>query len=365
MKIGARVFKTGLAIIISVYLSSLIIPDNSPSLAAVAAITTTMPSVKQSYNVFMRRVVSNTIGGIVAVFLMSTIGNSPVAVGVGVMITIAILNSLKLSDVISLASITVVVIMLSTNPNYVLIAIYRVLETVIGVLVSFFVNWIIYPPQYDQVFYDMLTETTNEMLVAIRSSLRRNTNFTIMHQDHKELEKKVSRIENYFSLMREEVIIQKKRRPVVARRLVIFRHMVRLTKRTFSLVRVFHKNDHVYNDFDPTLRKLVRERMETLLSAHEQILLKFSGRVPPDEVRFIEQPMSWRDQYLEKFFEQAQTHLHTDEEYATEVNGVIHIMSAIYRYEEEINKLNNLIRIYLKRYNIEDGLEDEPDLDEI
>ncbi|MBG9988544.1 aromatic acid exporter family protein [Aerococcaceae bacterium DSM 111176] len=365
MKIGARVFKTGLAIIISVYLSTWLIPDNSPSLAAVAAITTTMPSVKQSYDAFTKRVVSNTIGGLVGVFLMFTIGNSPVAIGVGVMLTIAILNALKLGDVITLAVITVVVIMLTTNPNFVLIAIYRVLETVIGVIISFLVNWIVYPPHYDQIFYETLTETTNEMLVSIRASLRQSTNFSIMHQDHKQLESKVSSIETYFSLMREEVIIDKRRRPIVARRLVIFRHMVRLTKRTFSMVRVFHKNDHVYNDFSPELRDLVRERMETLLSAHEQILLKFSGRVSPDEVRFIEQPMDWRDEYLEKFFEQAKIHLHNDDSYATEVNGVIHIMSSIYRYEEEINKLNNLIRIYLERYNIEDGLEDEPDLDEI
>lgn len=365
MKIGARVFKTGLAIMIAVYLSSWLIPDNSPALAAVAAITTTMPSVKQSYDAFSRRVVSNTIGGLVGVFLMFTIGNSPVAIGVGVILTIAILNSLKLGDVISLAVITSVVIMLSTNPNIILSATYRVLETVLGVLVSFFVNWIIYPPHYDQIFYDTLTEASNEMIVSIRASLRQSTNFSIMHQDHKQLESKVKQIDNYFSLMREEVILQKKRRPFVARRLVIFKHMVRLTKRTFSMVQVFHKNDHVYNDFDPELRILVRERMDTLLSAHEQILLKFSGRVPPDEVRFVEQSMAWRDEYLNKFLEQAKVQLHNDESFTTEVNGVIHIMSSIYKYEEEIIKLNNLIRIYLKRYNIEDGLEDEPDLDEI
>ena len=75
--------------------------------------------------------------------------------------------------------------------------------------------------------------------------------------------------------------------------------------------------------------------------------------------------MAWRDEYLNKFLEQAKVQLHNDESFTTEVNGVIHIMSSIYKYEEEIIKLNNLIRIYLKRYNIEDGLEDEPDLDEI
>lgn len=67
--------------------------------------------------------------------------------------------------------------------------------------------------------------------------------------------------------------------------------MVRLTKRTFSMVRVFHKNDHVYNDFSPELRDLVRERMETLLSAHEQILPNLVAGVSPDEVRFTDQPM--------------------------------------------------------------------------
>lgn len=360
MKIGARVFKTGIAIMISVYLSEFLIPDNSAALAAIAAITTTMPSVTQSFEAFRRRLFSNIIGGVVAVGLMYTIGNSPVAIGIAVMLTIAILNAIKLSDMISLAVITVVAVMLTTAPNFMLIAVYRVLETFIGVLVAFLVNWLIFPPKYDEIFYSTLTDTTNEMLVAIRASLRQNTNFNIMHQDHQQLEGKVKQIEAYFKLMRDELIINKKQRPVAARRLVIFKHMVRLTNRTFNLLRTMHKNDHVYSIFDTELRVMVRERIETLLSAHEQILLKFSGRVPANQVRFIEKPIEYRDDYLDHFFAEAKKQLHLEENYTTEVNGVIHIMSAIYLYEEEINKLNNLIRIYLERYEIVDALADDP-----
>ncbi|MGX7091337.1 FUSC family protein [Hutsoniella sourekii] len=355
MRIGARVLKTGLAIALAIFLSMLLIPDNSPSLAAIAAITTTLPSVKKSYDNFTKRVVANIIGGIIAVCMSLLIGENPLTIGIAAIICITILDSLKLNDVINLAVITVVAVMASSsrNPIY-LIALYRVLETIIGVTVSFLVNIFVYPPRYDQKFYEALTNFTNELLVLIRASLRKNLSFSIMHRDQVWAEKEYANIQTIFNLMRNEFIWSKSQRLVVARRLVVYRHMMQTLQATIALLGALHSYEHVYNAFSRELQDLIRERVELLMAAQEQILMKFSGRVSSEEVGYITVPDDYRQDYLKHFFDEAKLALEDHQAYGDiSVNGVIHIMSTIYTYEEEINSLNNILTIYAGRYQEE------------
>src|SRR5699024_12266009 len=105
---------TGLASSLATYLSMLLSPHNSAALAAIAAVTTTMPSVRKSFDMFTRRLVSNIIGGLVGVFMLFAIGSNPVAIGIAAVVTIAVLNALDLSDVLTVAVVTVAVLMLWT-----------------------------------------------------------------------------------------------------------------------------------------------------------------------------------------------------------------------------------------------------------
>ena len=350
MKIGARVLKTGLAIALATYLSMLLIPDNSAALAGIAAVTTTMPSVRKSFDMFYRRVFANIIGGLVGVFMLYAIGSNPVAIGIAAIVTIAVLNALDLSDVLSLAVITVVAVMLTQSDNYLFTATYRVLETIIGVLVSFIINWLVYPPQHDKPFYSTLVNLTNEVLIFIRATLRKNVTFSILHRDIQWARSEFDTLNTLFDLMNNEVIFSKSERMVKARRLVIYRQMIKTTECVVDLLNVLHSNDHVFQNFPVDIRILVRERVETLMVGHEQILLKFSGRVSATEVNFINPQKDFQQEFMKRFFDQAWDELDSDESYDNDSYGVIHIMSAIYYYEESLLKLNNILRIYKERY---------------
>ncbi|AXY25104.1 hypothetical protein CL176_03145 [Suicoccus acidiformans] len=356
MKIGARVLKTGLSITLSILISMYLIPDNSPALAGIAAITTTMQSVKKSYESFRNRLLANSIGGIVAVILSYTLGTNPVSIGIAAIILIGVLNALKLSDVLNLAVITVVAVMTSVSNNLALTALYRVLETFIGVTISFLINSLIYPPRYDQRFYDSLTNLTNEILILIRATLRQNITFSIMHQDIVWARNELKQVEQFFDLIRNEVILSKKERYVVARRLVIYRHMITATRATIRLLDTMHNQDAVFASFPDDLRLMIRERVELLMVAHEQVMMKLSGRVSAENVKFIRTPYAYREEYVQKFFDQAWKFLEDKERSNTDVNGVIHIMSAIYRYEESINNLNNILSIYARHYHSEENV---------
>ena len=351
MKIGARVLKTGLAITLSIYLSTLIIPENSAALAAIAAVTTTAPSVKKSFEMFKQRILANIIGGVVAVIMQLSLGSSPVSAGIGSILLITVLNALKLSDVLTLAVITLVAIMSSITDDPIYISAgYRVLETLIGVTVSFLINMIIHPPKYEQRFHQSIMDTCNELIVILRASLRKNIDFTIMGKDIEWANKSMAEIDSLYDLLHDELILSKQRRVERARRLVVLRHFTSTLRSMVALIDVIHKNDHVFKTFPVSFRSVIRKRLDILLDGHEQIILKFHGRVPVEAVQFIEVTPEYRSNYIKEFYKQTLLEIDQDDIYESEVNGVIHIMSAIYRYEEVLRTLNRIITIYRKEH---------------
>lgn len=346
MKIGARVLKTGIAIALSIYASLILLPGSTGALAGIAAGISTQPSVKKSFETFILRVFANTIGGITAVVMVFAIGNSPIAIGVTAIVTIAILNSVKLGDVISLTIVTSTVIMLSNTDDYIITAVLRVSETFLGVLISFLINWLIHPPKHDAQFFKILESTTNESLMLLRATLRKNTDFSIMNRDLKWLNRQMTQFSSLFELMRQEWIFSKKQRNEQARRLVIYRYMGKTTQAAIDLLHALHQGNQVYDDFPEEFLYLYRERIEILLTAHEQIIMKFYGKVPPEEVNYMAMNFEHRDEYLNMFFEQVRVIEQMKEKHLFEGNSVIHIMSASFRYEEHLDNLNRLIRTY-------------------
>lgn len=349
MKIGARVLKTGLAITLSIFASTLLFPDSTGALAGIAASLSTQPSVKKSFETFISRIVANTIGGLLAVLMIYAIGNTPIAVGVSAVLTIAILNVLKLSDVISLTIVTIVVIMLSTDPNYVMTAFSRVIETLLGVSISFVINLLIHPPKHDAQFFKTLESVTSEVLLLLRATLRKNTDFSILHRDLQWAKKQMGQFELLFRLISEEWIISKSERGARARRLVIYRYMGRTTRSAIDLLDALHKYSHIYNDFPDDFRTIFRERLETLITAHEQIIMKFYGKVSPESVNYMEMNRENREDYLDMFFSEAKNQEETKEHHQFEANGVTHIMAASFTYEENLTNLNRLVRNYKLR----------------
>ena len=346
MKIGARVLKTGIAITLSILASVYLIPSSDGMLAGIAAVYSTQPSVRKTFEIFMSRLASNTLGGIVAVIAVYTIGVHPIAVGIAAILTIAILNALKLDDVIGLAVVTLIVVMLGNGEDYQYInaAIIRVSETFIGVLITFLVNLLIFPPKYDVKFYHTLEYTTAETLIWIRSTLRRNSEYSVLDNDIKWGRRQVTKLHNLFALIRHEMSFNPKTRYQRLREITVYRQMLRTTESSIRLLTTFHRYEQKFHEFPDDMRISVRERIETLLSGHEQILMKFNGKVPPREVNFINLDPSMRYHYIEQFFEQV--HLQDARQVGPrfEGNGVIHILSVTHQYEEDLIKLNRLVR---------------------
>ena len=359
MRIGARVFKTGLAVTIAVIIAQLLFPGESPSLAGIGAITAMMPSMRTSYDIMRRRILSTTIGGLFSMAMLYIVGNDPMMIGITVILTIAFLNAIGLEDVLTLAGITVIVIMVKITDNHAWASSVRVLQTIIGVIVAFVVNLTLLRPKHDRTFYMTLIDLNNHMHMLIRSSLRKNADFSLMNEDLKWAKGEQKKLESLFDLMRNEVILDKQKRIPHLQRLVVYRHMINSSRATLVLMEMLHRYDHIIDTLSPQMRGVVRERIEMLMSGHEQILLKFTGRVPADEVQYINSKIEFRRQFIDVFYESAIRFIDADVGFHDYSQGLVHVLSAIYFYEEALVDLNTIIRIYKQRCtaNIEEDEE--------
>lgn len=354
MKIGARTFKTGLAIFLSLWIPTTFGMPEAATLAGISVITSMQPSVKKSFHTLRDRVFANTIGGVVAVIIASLFGNSLVMIGLASATLIALLHQLKLNNVIVLSTVTLIVIMMAqTQENLFYSAATRVLATIIGVFIAFGVNSFILPPKYDERLYHLTNQVTDDLTRFIRTSLRKNVQYAIMRTDLKHIDQSISKMKKYLTHVQDGELRRffAKKEYSLARLIVVYRQFIKTTETAYRLIEIFHQSENVVNHFPEELRVLVRERLDTLMTAHEQILLKWNDRILPDEVNFITYKSNLRKTFMEAFFNEAGMESENDYKQS---NTVIHIMSIVLEYEESLQHLNILVTSF-KKHHQEDG----------
>lgn len=345
MKLGARMFKTGLGVALSILIANWL-PFVEPGIPAFTAVIGLQQTVRGSIDTFFNRVIAAILGGIVAVFMVYFFGNSALVIGVTVMIFIAILNALKMPKVITLASITVVVIMLN-DPNFILeSAVARVVESLLGVTVSLLVNLFVLPPKYDAILYEEVNKTTNEVLVRLRAILRKNGEYSSLTSDIAWAQNHIVTAKSLFKLLKDENVWSKKKLPMLKRKLVVFRAFIAASEESLALLSVLHTHTNIMFQLPEELRIQIRERIETLCSAHEQIFLKFDGRISPLEVNFFKPTQVYRQELMETIFEYATLGQKATPEEFERSNALMLITGQLVSYEESLIHLNTLIRSY-------------------
>ena len=102
MKLGARILKTGVAIVLALFLAELLNLPNSV-FAGIAAIFAIQPSIYRSYLRIIEQIQGNIIGAVVAVTFVLIFGHQLMIVGLAAVVIILIMNKLGLEASISMA----------------------------------------------------------------------------------------------------------------------------------------------------------------------------------------------------------------------------------------------------------------------
>ena len=145
LKPSLRTIKTGLAIALAVAIAKFFHLE-APFLSAISALFTVSVSISGSYRTALYRMTATLLGAFIAsIFLFFGFHNS-FAVGLSIIVLIQVFIQLKWQQSIITAGIITISVMLfdpAVNDSYILFSVSKVIDTFVGVVTGFLVNYFI------------------------------------------------------------------------------------------------------------------------------------------------------------------------------------------------------------------------------
>ena len=211
MRLGARIFKTGIAIILAMSIASLL-PDNIglKALAGVSAVVAMQPSVYRSIKTVSEQAIGNIIGALLAVTMVTIFSDNFIIMGVTVILLIAILFKFNLAHVATLASVTALIIMGQHTGSFYVAAFFRFALVMIGVLSSSIVNLIFLPPKFETKIYYNSVNISSDIFVWFKLVLNDTSEFHNIKQDGDQLNSRINKLEQIYNYYHEEKPLTKK-----------------------------------------------------------------------------------------------------------------------------------------------------------
>ncbi|MBS4220139.1 aromatic acid exporter family protein [Bacillus sp. FJAT-49711] len=346
MKLGARMLKTGIAIILALYVAELLhIP--SPVFAGIAAIFAIQPTIYRSYLTVLEQIQGNIIGAILAIIFVLTFGNHFLIIGFAAILAIIIMVKLKLENAIRLALVTIIAVMSAPTEDFLQFSAIRSSTILLGILSSFAVNLVFLPPKYETKLFQGISDVSEDIIKWMRLSTRFASEDQLLKKELGTLKERIGGNNQLYSMYKEERRYFKKSEYSNARKLVVYRQMIQVNQKSFDLLKLQHRYKNILYELPSALQNSTREKLDYLLSYHEQLLQKFIGRVPQEFELFNENIFN-REQLMNAFLKEIKNNEVEDE---FQPFHLMHILSAIVEYEEQLEHLDRVIRIYQKKHH--------------
>jgi uncharacterized membrane protein YgaE (UPF0421/DUF939 family) len=338
--LGPRVLKTGLAVVMALYITKWLGLE-PPVFAAIAATFTIQPSIYRSWKQVIEQIQANTLGALIAVSSIYLFGNNPIVIGLVMVIVIIISLKLKMEGSISLTLITVLVMMSSHEFEGILAAGNKFIIVLVGMGSAFLVNLIISPPNYNKNFTEKMDSSFRTMSLLIRTAISNELTEKTFQTQWAQLKKDITKLEELYKILDEEREKISKIKPLDIREIVVFKQMLACLQQGMKLLDIIE--DHFFQSRpEEAETKEFDHHLEELINYHEMILLKYAGKikelVEPDEEGFLEES----GQFLEEIMDE------TNYEREHKLRLVI-IASSIFDYAFQLERLNDLIDQYQKK----------------
>ncbi|WP_421383947.1 FUSC family protein [Bacillus salacetis] len=340
MKLGARIFKTGIAIVLALLAADLLNFPN-PVFAGIAAVFAVQPTIYRSYLTIIEQIQANLIGAILAVLLVLLFGHNILVIGLAAIIAILIILKLKIENTIGLALVTLIAIMEAPQDDFIQFSLIRFSTIMTGVFASFVVNLIFIPPKYETKLYHKIEDITEEILKWIRLSNRHSSEFHLLKKDFEKIRERLTKSEQLYLLYKEERNYLKSSDVAKSRKLVIYRQMISAARRSFEILKRLNRYENEINHLPEQMRSLITEQLDCLLTYHEQQLLRFIGKMHTvTDSEYTNTVCLNRKEMMNHFMEEINKSYNE-----SDINTfhILHIFSAIFEYDEQLEHLDTLI----------------------
>ncbi|MFD2680169.1 FUSC family protein [Bacillus seohaeanensis] len=357
MKLGARIFKTGIAIVLALFVTELLgLP--SPVFAGIAAVFAVQPTIYRSYLSIIEQIQGNLIGAVIAVLFVLLFGSNILVVGLAAIIAISLILKFKLEKTIGLALVTMIAIMEVSHDLFIQYAFIRFATIMIGVFSSFLINLIFLPPKYETKLYHRMSDATEDILKWIRLSTRHASEFHLLKSDLEKLKEKLIKVDQIYLLYKEERDYFKANSVVKARKLVVYRQMISVTYRSLEILKRLNRYENELSQLPEDVKNVMKEQLDCLLTYHEQLLLRFIGKMHSQTESEVQNEVNiYRKELMNFMIKEIQTQ-NTEDNIHT--FHLLHIFSAIFEYDEQLGHLETLITSF-QSYHTEDN---EVDIEE-
>ncbi|KJS18411.1 MAG: hypothetical protein VR69_00890 [Peptococcaceae bacterium BRH_c4b] len=155
MRIGARIIKTGIAVIITMYLCQML--NLEPAVfGAVSAVINMQPSLYLTFKTAKDQILIHVIGvclGLIAGYLL---GANPLVMGAVTVCIIILYTRLKIQNGILMGIVAAIFVLSSPANQFLEHAYGRSSVIFIGLIVALIINAILLPPRYGHLFVEKL-----------------------------------------------------------------------------------------------------------------------------------------------------------------------------------------------------------------
>lgn len=354
MQLGARIFKTGIAISLALFIANwLNLPI--PFMAGIAAIFAIQPSVYRSYLTILDQMYGNLIGAAIGIIFVLTLGSNYFTVGLAAVLAIILMLKLNLNNPVPLTLVTIIIIMESNQDQFLQFAGLRFLTILLGILSAFIVNMIFLPPKYETRLFASIHEVTEEVIRWIRVSIRHASDHSSVKSDIDKLSEKLDKVDQWYSFYKDERSYTKKQQFIKARKLVLYRQMITTSKKSLEVLKRLHRYENEVTLLPEQFHMMIQEHLESLASYHEQLYMKYVGKLRPEHSETAgTEALLKRHEVMDVFIREINL-AHEEENDGFSAYRLMHILSAMLDYEEHLEHLDLLIIAYLNYHADEVG----------
>lgn len=168
---GARLIKTGIAVSITMFICKLL--GLEPALfGAVSAVINLQPSLRLTFEAAREQLLVHALGVLIAFVVGFTIGASPIAMGIVVMIIIWLYSLLHLQRGVLMGIVAAIFVMSSAPDQFISHALSRSAVIFIGLVVALAVNVLLFRPRYEKKLTEKLKTATEETVEFFAAAIR-------------------------------------------------------------------------------------------------------------------------------------------------------------------------------------------------
>jgi len=356
LKLGARILKTGIAIILALFIASLL-PNEAglKAIAGVSAVVAMQPSVFRSIKTVSDQALGNVVGALLAVAMVTVFGDNVIIMGVTVILLIAILFRFNLAHVATLASVTALIIMGQHSGDFYVSAFYRFVLVMIGVISSSTVNLLFLPPKFESKIYYNSLNICSDIFVWFKLVLNDTSEYHHIKEDRGVISDRIKRLEQTFSYYEEERPFTKKQVYAQNRKKILFKEVVRSTRHAYEVLKKMNRYQNDLHNLNHELLLQIKLELDTLIAYHEQIFISLSKKAKYDVSQFdsqIENPQ--KKELMDAFQKEIiKNPYQTVYSYA----NIMQIISAIEEYRYTLEHLDRLRISFFSYHNNDNDID--------